>query len=140
MTGFRRQLSLLGTAPGFRLLFLATLGSSLGTLLATVALVVDIKDRTNSGSWVSALMIIEFLPAMPTGMKREAFMAELERRIESATGKLLLECGWSPATAQPALAQAIKFTNSDRVLAYALTLERSVNFGYTVRLTGNGRK
>jgi len=52
VTGLRRQLSLLGTAPGFRLLFLATLGSSLGTLLATVALVVDIKDRTNSGSWV----------------------------------------------------------------------------------------
>ena len=60
MTGIRRQLSLLGSAPAFRLLFLATLGSSLGTLLATVALVVDIKDRTNSGSWVSALMIAEF--------------------------------------------------------------------------------
>jgi 1-acyl-sn-glycerol-3-phosphate acyltransferase len=49
-------------------------------------------------------IIIEFLPAMPAGMKREPFMAELERRIESATAKLLLEAGWSPATAQPALA------------------------------------
>ena len=49
-------------------------------------------------------IIIEFLPAMPAGLKREPFMAELERRIESATGKLLLEGGWSPATAQPALA------------------------------------
>ncbi len=68
MTGLRRQLSLLGTAPGFRSLFVATLGSSLGTLLATVALVVDVKDRTQSGPWVSALMIVEFLPAVIIGL------------------------------------------------------------------------
>ena len=58
MTGLRRQLSLLSNAPSFRLLFLATLGSSLGTLLATVALVVDVKDRTDSGPWVSALLVV----------------------------------------------------------------------------------
>src|SRR5436305_14406957 len=68
VTGLRRQLSLLGTAPGFRLLFLATLGSSLRTLLATVALVVDVKDRTDSGPWVSALMILEFLPPVVVGL------------------------------------------------------------------------
>ena len=80
MTGFRRQLSLLGTAPGFRLLFLATLGSSLGTLLATVALVVDVKDRTDSGSWVSVLMIVEFLPAVAVGLFLGPLLDRISRR------------------------------------------------------------
>ncbi len=68
MKGVRRQLSLLGTTSGFRLLFFATLASSLGTLLATVALVVDVKDRTDSGPWVGALMFVEFLPAVVVGL------------------------------------------------------------------------
>ena len=68
MSSLSRQLGLLRLSRGFRLLFLATLGSSLGTLLATVALVVDVKDRTDSGSWVSALMIAEFLPAVLIGL------------------------------------------------------------------------
>jgi MFS family permease len=80
VTSFRRQLSLLATAPGFRLLFLATLGSSLGTLLATVALVVDIKDRTNSGSWVSALLIAEFLPAVVVGLFLGPLLDRISRR------------------------------------------------------------
>jgi MFS family permease len=80
VTGFRRQLSLLGTAPGFRVLFLATLGSSLGTLLATVALVVDVKDRTDSGSWVSVLMIAEFLPAVAVGLVLGPLLDRLSRR------------------------------------------------------------
>ncbi len=80
MTGFRRQLSLLSTAPGFRLLFLATLGSSLGTLLATVALVVDVKDRTDSGSWVSVLMIVEFLPAVAVGLFLGPLLDRISRR------------------------------------------------------------
>jgi MFS family permease len=80
VTGFRRQLSLLSTAPGFRLLFLATLGSSLGTLLATVALVVDVKDRTDSGSWVSVLMIVEFLPAVAVGLFLGPFLDRISRR------------------------------------------------------------
>jgi MFS family permease len=78
--GLRRQLSLLGSAPGFRLLFLATLGSSLGTLLATVALVVDVKDRTNSGPWVSALMIAEFLPAVAVGLFLGPLLDRFSRR------------------------------------------------------------
>ena len=80
VTGLRRQLSLLGTAPGFRLLFLSTLGSSLGTLLATVALVVDIKDRTNSGSWVSVLLIVEFLPAVAVGLALGSLLDRISRR------------------------------------------------------------
>jgi len=80
VTGLRRQLSLLGSAPAFRLLFLATLGSSLGTLLATVALVVDVKDRTDSGPWVSALMIVEFLPAVVVGLFLGPLLDRFSRR------------------------------------------------------------
>jgi MFS family permease len=80
VTSPRRQLSILGTAPDFRLLFLATLGSSLGTLLATVALVVDVKDRTNSGPWISALMIVEFLPAVAVGLFLGPLLDRLSRR------------------------------------------------------------
>jgi MFS family permease len=78
--GVRRQLRLLESASGFRLLFFATLGSSLGTLLATVALVIDVKDRTNSGPWVAALMFVEFLPAVAVGLFFGPFLDRLPRR------------------------------------------------------------
>jgi MFS family permease len=78
--GLRRQIGLLRTAGDFRLLFFATLGSSLGTLLATVALVVDIKDRTDSGSWISALLIVEFLPAVVIGLFFGPFLDRFSRR------------------------------------------------------------
>jgi MFS family permease len=71
---------LLRTAPSFRLLFLATLGSSLGTLLATIALVIDVKDRTDSGPWVAALMFVEFLPAVAVGLFFGPFLDRLPRR------------------------------------------------------------
>jgi MFS family permease len=87
--GSRRQLSLLGSAPAFRLLFLATLGSSLGTLLATVALVVDVKDRTDSGPWVSALMIVEFLPAVAVGLFFGPLLDRLSRRALMITSDLV---------------------------------------------------
>ena len=80
MTGLRRQLSLLSNAPSFRLLFLATLGSSLGTLLATVALVVDVKDRTDSGPWVSALLVVEFMPAVIVGLFFGPLLDRFSRR------------------------------------------------------------
>ena len=80
MKGVRRQLSLLHTAPDFRLLFFATLASSLGTLLATVALVIDVKDRTNSGPWVGAVMFAEFLPAVAVGLFFGPYLDRLPRR------------------------------------------------------------
>ena len=49
-------------------------------------------------------IIVEFLPAMPAGLKRHAFMAELEQRIETATARLLAEGGWAPQAARAALA------------------------------------
>lgn len=73
-------MNLLRRAPSFRLLFLATLGSSLGTLLATIALVIDVKDKTNSGPWVGALMFVEFIPAVAVGLFFGPFLDRLPRR------------------------------------------------------------
>ncbi len=74
-----RQLAPLGVA-GFRLLFLSTLGSSLGTLLASIALAIDVKDRTNSGLWVGAVLIVEFLPTIFVGLTLGPLLDRLERR------------------------------------------------------------
>jgi 1-acyl-sn-glycerol-3-phosphate acyltransferase len=37
------------------------------------------------------VMVIEFLEAMPEGLDRHQFMAELERRVEAASGRLVDE-------------------------------------------------
>jgi MFS family permease len=74
-----RQLAPLGLA-GFRLLFLSTLGSSIGTLLAAIALAIDVKDRTNSGLWVGAVLIVEFLPTIFVGLTLGPLLDRLERR------------------------------------------------------------
>ena len=66
--------------PGFRNLFLATLGSSVGTLLAAVALAIDVKDRTNSGLWVGAVLVVEFLPTILVGLLLGPLLDRLERR------------------------------------------------------------
>jgi MFS family permease len=76
----RRQLTLLKRAPKFRLLFFATLGSSFGTLFALLALAVDVKDRTDSGVWVSALMIGQFVPSVFVGLVAGPFLDRLPRR------------------------------------------------------------
>lgn len=75
----RRQLALV-SLPGFRYLFLATLGSSVGTLLAAIALAIDVKDRTNSGPWVAAVLIVEFLPTVIVGLFLGPLLDRLERR------------------------------------------------------------
>jgi MFS family permease len=75
----RRQLAPL-SLPGFRYLFFATLGSSLGTLLAGIALAIDVKDRTNSGPWVAAVLIVEFLPTIVVGLFFGPLLDRLERR------------------------------------------------------------
>src|SRR5206468_4402666 len=74
-----RQLAPLGLA-GFRLLFLSTLGSSIGTFLAAIALAIDVKDRTNSGLWVGAVLIVEFLPTIFVGLTLGPLLDRLERR------------------------------------------------------------
>jgi len=65
---------------GFRLLFVATLGSLLGTWLATIALTVDVYDRTHSGTWVSALLIAVFLPTVLVGIVVGPLLDRLSRR------------------------------------------------------------
>ncbi len=74
-----RQLAPLGVA-GFRLLFGSTLASSVGTLLAAVALAIDVKQRTNSGSWVGAVLIVDFLPAILVGLTLGPLLDRFERR------------------------------------------------------------
>ncbi len=68
---------------GFRNLFLATMGSSVGTLLAAVALAIDVKDRTasspNSGLWVAAVLIVEFLPTIFVGLLLGPLLDRLDR-------------------------------------------------------------
>jgi 1-acyl-sn-glycerol-3-phosphate acyltransferase len=42
-------------------------------------------------------IVVEFLPPIPPGLDRRAFMAELERRIEGATTSLIEEAAGGPA-------------------------------------------
>jgi MFS family permease len=74
------HLELLRRNTSFRLLFLATLGSLLGTWLATIALTVEIYDRTHSGTWVSALLISIFLPSVVVGLVVGPLLDRLQRR------------------------------------------------------------
>jgi len=75
-----RQADLLRRVRGLRLLFLAALGSGLGTWLAFVALTVDVWDRTHSGNWVAALLIADFLPAIVLGLTVGPLVDRLSRR------------------------------------------------------------
>jgi MFS family permease len=74
------RLGLLSTAPGYRLLFLAAFASGLGTWLAFVALVIDVTDRTDDARWVSALLIVEFLPIVVVGFLAAPLVDRLPRR------------------------------------------------------------
>ena len=76
----RRHLRLLRDPPSFGLLALATLTSGLGTWLAFVALTIDVFDRTDSATWVSALFIADFLPAIFIGFAAGSLVDRLPRR------------------------------------------------------------
>ena len=75
-----RQRDLLRRAPGFGLLFAATLASGIGTWLAFVALAVDVFDRTGSGVWVSALLVADVMPAIAVGLLLGPLVDRLPRR------------------------------------------------------------
>jgi hypothetical protein len=62
------RLGLLRRSPSFGYVFLATAGSSFGTYLATIALLVSIYDKTDSSVWVAGLLITEFLPIVALGL------------------------------------------------------------------------
>jgi MFS family permease len=74
-----RQLAPLSIA-GFRYLFASTLASSVGTLLAAVALAIDVKQRTNSGLWVGAVLVVDFAPTILVGLTLGPLLDRLERR------------------------------------------------------------
>jgi DHA3 family macrolide efflux protein-like MFS transporter len=76
----RRQFDLFGRAPSFRTLFFAALASGLGTWLAFVALTIDVWDRTHSGTWVSALLIADFLPSIAVGLVLAPVVDRFSRR------------------------------------------------------------
>jgi len=61
-------------------LAIATLGSSVGTLLAAIALAIDIKDRTDSGLWVGAVLVVAYLPTVAVGMTMGPLLDRLRRR------------------------------------------------------------
>jgi MFS family permease len=64
----------------FRLLFFATLGSGLGTWIATIALTIDVQNRTHSTWWVSALLIASFLPTIVIGLSAGPLVDRLSRK------------------------------------------------------------
>ena len=74
------RLGLLRRSPSFGYLFLATAGSSFGTYLALIALVVSVKDLTESGVWVAALLIADFLPIVVIGLLLGPLIDRLSRR------------------------------------------------------------
>jgi len=65
----------------YRLLFLATLGSGLGTWMATIALTRDVQVRTQSTWWVSALFIVTFLPTVVVGLAIGPLIDRLSRKM-----------------------------------------------------------
>jgi MFS family permease len=74
------RLGLLRRSPSFAYLFLATAGSSFGTYLAVIALTVAVKDLTESGVWVAALLIADFLPIVLIGLLLGPLVDRLSRR------------------------------------------------------------
>lgn len=75
-----RELNLLRSAPSFRLLFLASVGSGLGTRLAVLALMVDVWNRTHSGKWIAALLVADFVPIIVIGLLLGALLDRFSRR------------------------------------------------------------
>jgi MFS family permease len=74
------RLALLRDPPSFGLLALATLASGLGTWVAFVALTVDVFDRTDSATWVAALFVGDFLPAIVIGFAAGSLVDRMPRR------------------------------------------------------------
>ena len=75
-----RQETLLRRVRGLRLLFFAAFGSGFGTWLAFVALNLDVWERTHSGTWIAALLLADFLPAIAIGLLAGPFVDRLSRR------------------------------------------------------------
>ncbi len=79
-SSLRRQFDLLHRAASFRLLFFATFASGIGTWLAAIALTINIYDLTGSASWVSGLLIADFLPTVAIGLFLGSLVDRLQRK------------------------------------------------------------
>jgi MFS family permease len=77
---FGRQEDLLRRVRPLRLLFLAAFGSGFGTWLAFVALNLDVWERTHSGTWIAALLLADFVPAIAIGLLAGPLVDRLSRR------------------------------------------------------------
>jgi MFS family permease len=75
-----RRLGLLRRSPSFGYLFFATAGSSFGTYLAAVALLLQVKELTESGLWIAALLIADFLPIVLIGFLLGPLVDRFSRR------------------------------------------------------------
>jgi MFS family permease len=73
----------------YRLVFLATLGSALGTYAATIALTSDIDARTDSTWWVSLLFIVTFVPSIFVGLFAGPLVDRLSRKMLLVTSDVL---------------------------------------------------
>jgi MFS family permease len=73
----------------FRLLFLATLGSGVGTFAATIALTSDIDSRTQSTWWVSLLFLVTFTPAIVVGLFVGPLIDRLSRKLLIVTSDVV---------------------------------------------------
>jgi 1-acyl-sn-glycerol-3-phosphate acyltransferase len=81
-------------APGARRDYgpgVAALYTMLKLPVVPVALNSGLFWRRRSFTKTPGLVTVEFLPAIAPGLEREAFMAELRRRIDGATDRLLAE-------------------------------------------------
>jgi MFS family permease len=113
-----RQLAPFGVV-GFRFLFASTLTSSVGTLLAAIALAIDVKQRTNSGLWVGAVLVVDFLPTILVGLTLGPLLDRLERR------KLMIASDLLRAAVFAALPFA---TNAGTIVALALVAGLGTGF------------
>jgi len=154
------RLRLLRTAPGFRLLFLAAFASGIGTWLAFVALVLDVQERTDDARWVSALLIVEFLPIVVLGLLAGPLVDRLSRRwilVASDLARvvvflalpfapnalalvlLALAAGLATSLFRPALYAGLPNVVADRDLAQANgLLQTAENFTWAVGALAGG--
>lgn len=101
-----RQPGLLRRNPGFRALFAAIFASGLGTFIAVIALSVDVYDRTGSATWVSALLVADFLPSVAIGLLFGPLIDRLSRRRIMVAADL----------ARLAIFAALPFTDSPQAI------------------------
>jgi MFS family permease len=85
----RRQIELLRSAREFRLLFLASAGSGIGTRLAVLALMIDVWDRTHSAKWVAALLVTDFVPMILIALLLGSIVDRFSRRNLMVASDLL---------------------------------------------------